>query len=388
MLCSLSSVTGCAGVLVGHPLDTVKVHMQTQNHLNPMYRNTWHCLTKIAKQESFRGLYRGMSSPMAGVAAVNAIAFGVYGNVQRLSGDPNGLMSPFLAGSAAGLCQSLICSPMELIKTRLQLQHTNAAATQFQNPFQCLSQIWRTERLRGVFRGLGITAARDVPGFSSYFVCYEIMTRNTPNPTALHTLMAGGMAGTLSWVLTFPVDIIKSQLQADGMAAGQNKYNGTWDCARKGYREEGMRFFTRGLTSTLFRAFPMNAACFLVVSWTLKLAQQAESTSLKVDYHHPEPMAVIGAISAPILLPHGKHNDYHRSAQHKTHTIRHFIFSSVAFHEAVCQDELSELAHDVYNDETSYYRWVVDTTTDPEGKQWNEFQRRLLTDWAKTFLFI
>lgn len=365
---------GCAGVLVGHPLDTVKVHMQTQNHKNPLYKNTWHCLTTIAKQDSIRGLYRGMSSPMAGVAAVNAVAFGVYGNVQRLTSDPNGLMSHFLAGGAAGLCQSLICSPMELIKTRLQLQHTNPAAIQFKNPFQCLMHIWKTEKVRGVFRGLGITAFRDVPGFSSYFVFYELMTRNTKNPSALHTLLAGGMAGTLSWAVTFPVDILKSQLQADGMTPGKRKYNGIWDCARKGYREEGMRFFTRGLTSTLVRAFPMNAACFLVVSWTLKLSAQ---TNLQVEYHQPEPLAVIGSITAPILLPLHSHQDHKQ--RHKTHTIRHFICSSVAFHEAVCQDELAELAHDVYDDEVSYYRWEVDPASE-DDQQWKDFQRGLMTD--------
>lgn len=370
---------------MGHPLDTVKVHMQTQNHLSPLYRNTWHCLTTIAKQESVRGLYRGMSSPMAGVAAVNAIAFGVYGNVQRVTGDANSLRSHFLAGSAAGLCQSLVCSPMELIKTRLQLQHTNPSALQFQNPFQCLVHVWRTEKFRGVFRGLGITAARDVPGFSSYFVFYELMTRNTTNPSALHTLFAGGMAGTLSWAVTFPIDIIKSQLQADGMTPGQKKYSGIWDCARKGYREEGMRFFTRGLTSTLVRAFPMNAACFLVVSWTMKLAQretnEKSSQAPLHEYHQPEPLAVIGSITAPIIMPLNLHAHHQQQQQqrHKTHTIRNFICSSVAFHEAVCQDELSELAHDVYDDEVSYYyKWEVEARG--EDTQWEEFQRRLLTD--------
>lgn len=357
--------------------------MQTQNHRSPLYRNTWHCLVTIAKQDSIRGLYRGMSSPMAGVAAVNAIAFGVFGNVQRMTGEPNSFKAHFLAGSAAGFCQSLVCSPMELIKTRLQLQSSNPAAIQFKSPFQCLMHIWRTERFRGVFRGLGITAARDVPGFSSYFVFYEMMTKSTPNPSALHTLMAGGMAGTLSWLLTFPIDIIKSQLQADGMTATQ-KYNGILDCAGKGYREEGIRFFTRGLTSTLIRAFPMNAVCFLVVSWTMKAAAASQSTdSLKLEYHQPEPLLAIGSMTTPLMVPPTRPQDHHSHAQHrhKTHTIRHFIFSSAAFHEAVCQDELSELAHDVYNDETSYYRWEgCPSSTVGEDDDKRDIRRRLLTD--------
>lgn len=151
---------GCAGVVVGYPFDTIKVHLQTQDHRNPLYKGTLDCFRKIIAKESVRGLYRGMSSPMAGVAAVNAIVFGVYGNVQRNNSDPDSLYSHFLAGTAAGLAQSFICSPMELVKTRLQLQdNLPKGALKFSGPMQCTRSIWRNEGFRGVFRGLGITAA-------------------------------------------------------------------------------------------------------------------------------------------------------------------------------------------------------------------------------------
>lgn len=79
---------------------------------------------------------------MAGVAAVNAIVFGVYGNVQRHAANPDSLYSHFLAGSAAGLAQSLICSPMELIKTRLQLQENlPKGAFKYKGPMDCSRHI-------------------------------------------------------------------------------------------------------------------------------------------------------------------------------------------------------------------------------------------------------
>ena len=59
---------------------------------------------------------------MASVAFINAMIFGVYGNVQRRLSDPNSLYSHALAGATAGFVQSFICSPMELVKTRLQIQ--------------------------------------------------------------------------------------------------------------------------------------------------------------------------------------------------------------------------------------------------------------------------
>lgn len=67
---------GCAGIVVGQPFDCVKVHLQTQDYKNPKYNGTYDCIKKIIKSESITGLYRGMSSPMAGIAFVNAIVFG------------------------------------------------------------------------------------------------------------------------------------------------------------------------------------------------------------------------------------------------------------------------------------------------------------------------
>ena len=46
-----------------------------------------------------------MSSPLAGVAAINAITFGVYGNVVRLIPNPDSVLSTSAAGATAGLVQ-------------------------------------------------------------------------------------------------------------------------------------------------------------------------------------------------------------------------------------------------------------------------------------------
>lgn len=265
---------GCAGVLVGHPFDTVKVRLQTQDFRNPQYRGTMDCFAKIVKRESVSGLYKGMSSPMAGVAAVNAIVFGVYGNFQRNLTNPEALSSHFLAGAAAGFVQSFVCSPMELVKTRLQVQRNNA----YTGPLNCLIQVFKVEGIRGMFRGLGTTICREIPGFGTYFYAYELMTRissenGEPGPpiSTFHMLLAGGLSGTLSWVITYPIDVVKSRLQADG-CGGVYKYTGFMDCLKKSITSEGYGVLTRGLTSTILRAFPTNAATFTVVTWVIRWA--------------------------------------------------------------------------------------------------------------------
>lgn len=84
-------VGGCAGVAVGHPLDTIKVRIQTQDSLNPRYKGTFDCFRQTIKNESIRGLYKGMSSPMFGVSLVNAVVFGVHGNIVKRLKDKTAL---------------------------------------------------------------------------------------------------------------------------------------------------------------------------------------------------------------------------------------------------------------------------------------------------------
>lgn len=276
---------GCAGVLVGHPFDTVKVRLQTQDSNNKIYRGTYHCISTIIKRESYRGLFKGMSSPMAGLAAVNAIVFGVYGNILRSSSSPNSLLNQFLAGGLAGCVQSVITSPMELAKTRMQLQGQanpniripfwKRPIPLYKNPLDCLYKAFRLEGFRGVFRGFGVTILRDAPAFGVYFAGYEYLTQKITdakgNVNTLSLLLAGGLAGVISWIVIYPIDVVKSRLQVDGMDGGQKKYSGLWDCVKKSYNTEGYKAFTKGLNSTIIRAFPTNAATFAVFTWVFMI---------------------------------------------------------------------------------------------------------------------
>ncbi|XP_036267544.1 mitochondrial basic amino acids transporter isoform X2 [Pipistrellus kuhlii] len=269
---------GVAGVLVGHPFDTVKVRLQVQSLEKPQYRGTMHCFQSIIKQESVLGLYKGLGSPLMGLTFINALVFGVQGNTLRALGQDSPL-NQFLAGAAAGAIQCVICCPMELAKTRLQLQDVGAART-YRGSLDCLAQIYRREGLRGVNRGMVSTLLRETPSFGVYFLSYDLGTRALgcePGDALLvpKLLLAGGTSGILSWLSTYPVDVVKSRLQADGVR-GAARYRGIVDCARQSYRAEGWRVFTRGLTSTLLRAFPVNAATFATVTIVLTYTRGPE----------------------------------------------------------------------------------------------------------------
>ena len=229
-------------------------------------------------------MFKGITSPLYGLAAINAIVFGVQGNIQRRMSNPGSLSSHFIAGSLAGVAQCVICSPMELAKTRMQVQGQGESLQKYRHtkhsysgPVDCLVKIYKAEGVPGVFRGMGLTVARETPSFGVYFVTYEYLCRqfrfaNGERVGVLGLLVAGGMAGMASWISTYPVDVIKSRVQADM----KNEYKGFWDCCIKSYHSEGVRFFGKGLCSTLLRAFPVNAATFGAVELVLRLAKDTE----------------------------------------------------------------------------------------------------------------
>jgi len=272
---------GCAGLLVGHPFDTVKVKLQTQDFRNPKYNGTFDCFRKTIRRNGVRSLYSGIASPLAGVGGINAIIFGVQGYTNRLFPDQNALSSHFYAGMCAGFAQSFICSPVELTKTLLQLQSDKGGPAKYRGTLDCLSQIYKARGLRGVFKGQVITIMRETPAFGTYFLSYETLTRLTSGAeTSMGAgsgaiLLSGGLAGMCSWFISYPVDVIKSRLQSDGFF-GAAKYSGILDCVKKSLREEGVRVFFRGLNSTMIRAFPTNAATFFVISCVTKLLLQFE----------------------------------------------------------------------------------------------------------------
>jgi len=77
------------------------------------------------------GYFRGLSFPLVSVAAINAVFFGVYGNVlSRLQlvtdGDRCRSVSKYagvyVAGCAAGVAQTVVACPSDLVKVVLQSQ--------------------------------------------------------------------------------------------------------------------------------------------------------------------------------------------------------------------------------------------------------------------------
>ncbi|VDK56640.1 unnamed protein product [Anisakis simplex] len=264
--------SGVAGALAGHPLDTVKVRLQTQSQLEQLdarYRGTWHCLFTMFKKEGTRALFKGLSSPLLSLTVINSIAFGTYGNTLKLFNDQRSLTTHLIAGGVAGLAQTIVISPTELLKLRMQVQ-IEGTKKEYSSPIDCIRKLTRRYGVLHLYRGMQATIFRDIPSYGVWFAAYDRIGRSMSDDDRLESLnangllIAGGIAGVLSWLVNYPVDVIKTKFQSD------DKFKTYAETVRFTYRTEGYRGFFAGLNSTLIRAFPANAAIFFAAEWTYR----------------------------------------------------------------------------------------------------------------------
>ena len=66
---------GIAQVVVGHPLDTIKVRLQAQSSHNPIYNGMIDCIQKTIKGEGYKALYKGAMAPLVGSCFMNMVLF-------------------------------------------------------------------------------------------------------------------------------------------------------------------------------------------------------------------------------------------------------------------------------------------------------------------------
>ena len=75
-----------------------------------------------------------------------------------------------------------------------------------------------------MYKGFWATFWRDVPGWGVYFYAYEalkVLCSRTMSAEyrkkhdVFIRLMAGGLAGQLSWIVSFPFDVIKTRMMCD-----------------------------------------------------------------------------------------------------------------------------------------------------------------------------
>lgn len=252
-------VAGGIGAAVVYPIDVVKTHLQNQDYCEPDYDNIADCAAKICAADGIAGLYTGVVPQVLGVAPQKGLKVSVYSAAY-----PVMLATPlaalgwgapvFAAGTMSSMAQAMITNPLEVMKIRLQLQGKDEPDPALRKGY---FEIGRELGTEGLYKGLLLTLARDIPSVGFFWLGYEGMKRyfgaDGADLTTVQYLISGLVSGAPAAFIATPMDVVKTRWQAKG---GDVKYSSPADCVRSIMREEGWQTLWSGALSRVLRISP------------------------------------------------------------------------------------------------------------------------------------
>lgn len=240
-------LAGVTGVTATFPMDLAKTRLQNQvikPGETPLYRNLFHAVKVVGAREGIAGLYSGYSVNVGFIVFEKAIKL-VANDMFRLAlADKEtgivDLKSSIIAGSSAGAAQTIVTTPMELLK--IKGQEAGSRGEKF-NAIKAMQQIAAKEGMVGFYRGWCSTLVRDVPFSFLYFPLYahlHFLDSFGGGDSFKGNLAAGMISGAVAGGLSTPTDVIKTRLQ--NQPPGEAKMS--WmECFGKVSKEGPSAFF-------------------------------------------------------------------------------------------------------------------------------------------------
>eukprot|EP01063_Lacrimia_lanifica_P035557 TRINITY_DN680_c0_g1_i1.p1 TRINITY_DN680_c0_g1~~TRINITY_DN680_c0_g1_i1.p1 ORF type:complete len:330 (+),score=108.95 TRINITY_DN680_c0_g1_i1:72-1061(+) len=282
----LSACSGMGAATVCHPLDVVRVQMQTEGG---QYRNTFDCAKQIYAKGGVRsGLYAGVSAAYLRQWLYGSCRMGIYSNLleqQQLKNVAEGrpkndisFANKLLMGMTSGGIGSLVGTPSELALVRMSADSKLPPAERrnYKNVIDCVRRIANEEGAANLWRGATPTVLRACLLSSCQLGITSEVKQNLsqsgvfgPNGQMFYglpmlfcsTLVSSFFAN----IVSNPFDVVKSRMQNMPVAAdGTAMYTSMLDCFKKSVRSEGVLVLWSGFTPAFVKLAP-----YTVISLTL-----------------------------------------------------------------------------------------------------------------------
>uniref|UniRef100_A0A669PRG0 Solute carrier family 25 member 14 n=4 Tax=Galliformes TaxID=8976 RepID=A0A669PRG0_PHACC len=165
---------------------------------------------------------------------------------------------PFVYGGLASIVAEFGTFPVDLTKTRLQVQGQSADArfreVRYRGMFHALFRICREEGGRALYSGIAPALLRQASYGTIKIGIYQSLKRlfveRLEDETLLINVICGVVSGVISSALANPTDVLKIRMQAQGSLFQGGMIGSFIDI----YQQEGTRGLWRGVVPTAQRA--------------------------------------------------------------------------------------------------------------------------------------
>ncbi|KAH3665699.1 hypothetical protein OGAPHI_003887 [Ogataea philodendri] len=240
----------------------------------------------LYKQGGVRAFYVGNGLNVLKVFPESAIKFGSFEATKKFLCGVEGVddvsklskLSTYAAGGIGGVMAQISVYPIDTLKYRVQCASLDSKEKGNRLLLKTAKDMFQEGGLRIFYRGLGLGvggmfpyAALDLGTFTTVKKWYIRKTAEKQNcpledvviPNYL-VLTLGAMSGTFGATMVYPINLLRTRLQAQGTFAHPYTYNGFFDVFKQTVQREGVPGLFKGLVPNLAKVAPAVSISYLM----------------------------------------------------------------------------------------------------------------------------
>ncbi|WPH04217.1 Hypothetical protein R9X50_00710600 [Acrodontium crateriforme] len=264
----------CFAACVTHPLDLLKVRLQTQPH-DGSRRNMGQMFMHVLKSDGVPGLYKGLSASLLRQITYSTTRFGVYEELKETftSAKEKPSFAALIAmSSTSGFLGGIVGNPADILNVRMQNDASLPAAERrnYKNAVDGLVRMAREEGLASLFRGVWPNSTRAVLMTASQLASYDLFKKELSSRFGmgdnLYThFSASLMAGFVATTVCSPVDVVKTRVMS------AKTHEGLMSLLTRITAKEGLGWMFKGWVPSFIRLGPHTIATFMFLEQHKKI---------------------------------------------------------------------------------------------------------------------
>lgn len=248
-----------------HPLDLIKVHLQTQQEGKVSVIGL---TSNIVKTQGITSLYNGLSASLCRQLSYSTVRFGIYEAMKQSvspNGEPISFINKVLMAGVSGAAGGVLGTPADMVNVRMQndIKLPPEKRRNYKHAIHGMWRVYKEEGFRRLFSGASTATGRailmNIGQLSFYdqikqFLLTTSYFGDNPATHVVSSLSAGAVATTL----TQPLDVLKTR----AMNAKPGEYKNLWEIVIHTAKLGPLGFF-KGYVPAFVRLAPQTILTFV-----------------------------------------------------------------------------------------------------------------------------
>ena len=210
-------LASCGAACFTHPLDTLKVHLQTQQEGKV---GMGKMAMTVVRSQGFLGLYNGLSASLLRQITYSTTRFAIYEVSKNSMADSANLTFPQRAALAgfSGAVGGFVGTPGDMINVRMQndIKIPSAQRRNYKHAVDGVVRVAREEGFARLFRGASSATVRAALMTIGQLSFYDQIKSSLLSTSVFHDNLtchftASLSAAAIATTMTQPVDVIKTR---------------------------------------------------------------------------------------------------------------------------------------------------------------------------------